>query len=958
VRKLTLSLSIMGALMAPTASMALGLGGIDVGTTMDQPLRADIKLFGATPSELQGLKVKLAPPQLFEQVGIPRPDYLSRLHFKLVKGAKGASYIEVTTKNPVKQPFLDFLLEVSWPGGHLVREYTILLNPPNYLQGKPSTAVSTPQVEVANKPILTTTEIGAQASMAASSAIRQNGNLREYRVKRGDTLFKIASRISGGKAGIYQKMLAILKANPRAFVNGNINGLMQGYVLRIPSRSAMASIPPSEAGKEVARQNALWRAYEAKTAGRNTLNVPAANAVPKNGATPAIKIAEQAGQKTGPSAGHLQILGVETGTQKGQAPSASSAMPGSNTGSVAQIDKQLSLIQEATVSNKQQLMDLQSKLQKLQGIVEKQQKLIALKNTELASLQKELKVARAGGGQPLPTKPIGPVTTTASKVATGKTAATAVEKSPSPSPSHIAEKQSAPKPSETTVPPPQPPVSTSPGLIGSFLNYPFFWPAVGGAGLLLLVLLWLLLRRGGKTKEPTEIAQKDESLIGNERPPKEEKTPAENGTVEGITASSVQAIGEEETVTPLPPSPITPQANGEKGSETEEHALEEAKEQVSATDDILAEADVYIAYGLFQQAEDILKRALQESPERNDYRAKLLETYFNEKNKDEFVSEAQTLHDSIDRPEEDPLWIRVATMGKELVPDNPLFTATDTGDLKASEILSVNDELDDLDLGDQDLNLEEMDEEDEEQTQLFVQEEAQEEGETVLSQAEAESSVEAPESIKEERHADAFTGNTEEKKEHEGAAIEHEELNPEDDEATALQQSETPQQKETPEDTTLLDFDLESLEKVHGDSDTRLAESKEDELDIGDLADELALNEDTELSDLDLGLDFDAFPEMEEKEGSLNESEDEETQLDARKTSSDLDFEFDDEETVATTSGVDLLSGDTMDTNLDLAKAYIDMGDNEGARSALEEVLAEGTETQKREAEELLKKIK
>ena len=137
MRRLALGLSLMGCLLAPATSLALGLGSIEVRTTLNQPLQANIKLVGTSPGEVQGMTVQLASPQLFEQVGVPRPDYLGDLQFKVESGNGGEPYIQVTTRNAVKQPFLDFLLEVNWPGGRLLREYTVLLNPPNYMQGKP-----------------------------------------------------------------------------------------------------------------------------------------------------------------------------------------------------------------------------------------------------------------------------------------------------------------------------------------------------------------------------------------------------------------------------------------------------------------------------------------------------------------------------------------------------------------------------------------------------------------------------------------------------------------------------------------------------------------------------------------------------------------------------------------------------------------------------------------------------
>ena len=137
VRKLPLALAISLAL-SPAGVSALGLGDIHPRSVLNQGFKADIDLVAVKPGELEDVKVSLASPEAFERAGVERPYLLSKLRFKPERKPDGSAVIRVTSRQPIREPFLNFLVEVNWPKGRLVREYTVLLDPPVTLQRAPA----------------------------------------------------------------------------------------------------------------------------------------------------------------------------------------------------------------------------------------------------------------------------------------------------------------------------------------------------------------------------------------------------------------------------------------------------------------------------------------------------------------------------------------------------------------------------------------------------------------------------------------------------------------------------------------------------------------------------------------------------------------------------------------------------------------------------------------------------
>ncbi|MDH4259313.1 MAG: hypothetical protein OEW16_03315, partial [Gammaproteobacteria bacterium] len=254
---------VSAMLLAPPVALPLGLGEIRLGSALNEPLSAEIDLVAATPEELGALEAQLASRELFQRYGLDRPAYLNSLEFRVGRGQDGRGVLLVRSRDPIAEPFVTFLVDVSWPRGHLLREYTVLLDPPVFApQGEQSVPapVAAPRAEAA--PVGATP---APASAAAGeTASLQSGLTAEggsaYRVERGDTLYKIAgSLVPGDRSAAQRMMIGLYRANPEAF-RGNINVLRAGAILRVPTADELSAIGVGEATAEVNRQVAEWRA--------------------------------------------------------------------------------------------------------------------------------------------------------------------------------------------------------------------------------------------------------------------------------------------------------------------------------------------------------------------------------------------------------------------------------------------------------------------------------------------------------------------------------------------------------------------------------------------------------------------------------------------------------------------------------------------------------------------------
>ena len=308
--RLTPRLLLMGALLSPATLYALGLGEIRLNSALNQPLDAEIELIAPTQEELTSLRVSLANNETFQRYGLDRPQYLSSLRFEVARGKDGANVIKVSSNRSITEPFVTLLVEASWARGRLLREYTVLLDPPVFMPGEkeapavvqaprsgapsegrieretpprpeaapapqPATAAAAPVPQPRSEPPAPTPSSQPAEEIAPGSS---------YTVQRNDTLYRIAQDVRpGSRRVINQTMIALYRANPDAFA-GTIHRLKAGSVLRIPETSAIEETNAAEASSEVARQTEAWRA--GTDAGHLQLVPPSETAPEKAAQTP------------------------------------------------------------------------------------------------------------------------------------------------------------------------------------------------------------------------------------------------------------------------------------------------------------------------------------------------------------------------------------------------------------------------------------------------------------------------------------------------------------------------------------------------------------------------------------------------------------------------------------------------------------------------------------------------
>lgn len=382
------SLAVAVALALGThPAFALGLGQIQVKSALGQPLLAEIPVRFDNADEAKNLRLAIASPADYQRAGISTNQMGMPLQFTLATTRDGGKVIRVTTSDPVRDPYVEFLLDASWMHGSLIREYTVLLDPPGF-DNTPASAPGAAQAAASAQQTVTqpmtqpATAGGEPATTAAPAAEVAASNAGgTYRVRNGDTAYAIARHNLPAGVDIDQMLRAMQQANPQAFMHDNVNDLKRGAILRIPTRSEASEISVSAARAAVRRQMEDWRAQ----APQPLLNASSA-------ATTA------APQAAVPSGGHLELVPPAQG---GGAATRAGVAGGSGDAAVAGLKQDLSRAQETLASEKLHSADLKARVEQLQKINSDNAKLLALRNNEIAQLQAKLaQVEDAANGQP------------------------------------------------------------------------------------------------------------------------------------------------------------------------------------------------------------------------------------------------------------------------------------------------------------------------------------------------------------------------------------------------------------------------------------------------------------------------------------------------------------------------------------------------------------------------------
>jgi pilus assembly protein FimV len=624
----------MAALCLPSVSAwAAGLGKIMVLSPMGQPLRAELDLT-ASREELASLTARVASADAFKQIGIEYVPAVAGLKFALDKRADGQPFLRVSTDRPVNEPFLDFLVELTWSSGRMVREYTMLLDPPDVFAKPPAAAVA-PVVapEAATSP--TTPAAPAARATAAAEPVKPASaetktpappekptvQAGSRVVKRGDTLAKIAEETRPTGVNLDQMLLALFRGNQEAFIGSNMNRLRAGKILNIPDAGTAAGIAPEEARKAVVAQARDFNAYRRRLAGA-VAATPAPQPEVKQEA--AGKIAPKVEDKTAvaaPSKDKLEVSRTEAAKD------------------TKAVQGRISALEEDLVARDKSLKEASSRITDLEKNISDLKKLAELKSQAGAQMQQSAaKPAAAEVAPPTLGKP-------AEVVATKPAPAPAPDEKPQAT--AVPDIATAVKPEEVAKPakPAVKPVAVPKPAIEepSFIDES---PALvyGGGGLLALLLGWLGFSSWRRKQAANELPATTSRLSENDL-----RANSVFGTTGGQAVDTGASIQTDFSQAPL--------------------ASLDAEEGV----DPVAEADVYMAYGRDAQAEEILLDALKVDPNRHAVHLKLLEILSARKNVGQFETRAKDFRGLTGGVGAD--WDRAAAMGRALDPDNALYSA-------------------------------------------------------------------------------------------------------------------------------------------------------------------------------------------------------------------------------------------------------------------------------------------
>ena len=428
------ALAIALALAAGPAC-ALGLGQIQVKSRPGQPLLAEIPIVTSDPAELQGLQVQLASPDTFRRIGLEPPQGdVSALHFEPAIDERGRPVIRITSPTPVQQPLLTFLVEVDWSGGRLVREYSALVETPRTVAAPSQPPVEAPVVAAPNvvaaptpsapvpvaAPPQPTPAVPSPAPVAAqpapapipgrvapppqphaatAPAVRQptpspapkaTARTGDYVVRKGDTLAGIAAHLEADS--LDQAMLALLRTNPNAFIDSNINRLKAGAVLRTPTADELSRISTSEAAALVHEQIAGWRQS------RRPVMQPAATTSQAAAATP--RQATSARQSTATAARDARLEIVPPAPGRARKAGSQSGLEAGGEGDM--LRQQLTETKETLAARDAEVQELKARVAELEKIQQDQQQLIQMKSSALAAAQQNLAKANAAAAAPAP----------------------------------------------------------------------------------------------------------------------------------------------------------------------------------------------------------------------------------------------------------------------------------------------------------------------------------------------------------------------------------------------------------------------------------------------------------------------------------------------------------------------------------------------------------------------------
>ncbi len=1012
-------------LLLPVNSFSLGLGEINLHSALNQPLDAEIGLLSVGNTAVEEIVVKLASKQAFDKAGLERPFFLTKLKFTVAKRVTGGAYLKITSHDPVKEPFLDFIIEANWPSGRVLREYTLLLDPPVLVDERPA-ALDIPLFESELPADSSVSTQDALAVVPKTSSVGQvsrftprtstisrsaDGEITYGPVKKTDTLWKISSEMRPDRSvTVQQVMIALLNENPDAFENQNINDLKAGYFLRISDPATIAAISAVEAERIAKLQYDQWvdaKHSSALAAGQRPLGVK--------------RNSSGSGTAGDRAISRLKLVAPDDSVSQ----SGSGSKLGASDGDVRQ---ELAFALESADVSRQENEELRKRLSALEEQLSSMQRLITLKGDTLSAMQLSPEVVAAAESAANDSAMLPDEVELSNDIpVTDVTEASDALQSDTPQNEVAATSEPKTVPPPVVIPPPTAEltivdevlsvVSSVLSDVGSMLNIgsllgvidPLL--ALGALVLVGLVVGALVIRR-------RKMAAFEEEMSGVDY----------TAPLGGETAAVDENVSDEAVESVL--NDVIPDYSNSGGMDVNDD------DEIDA----IAEADVYLAYRRFDKAEELLSEAVQNEPGRHDIQVKLLEVYAASDKKDAFVEQAESLRASLGSTDNDT-WKNVAAMGKKIAPTSVLFN--DEVDA-VMDSTGVSDELD-IDLPDLggDLDLDELDLSD---SDTSIEAEPVNESENPFSDVSGDELDDLGELDKGEL-SDTFDFDTLDDLDELEASLDSAMDMVTDDVDLQKKEANTPDNdavshaaEEVLDDEFLTDsvakvddaldlsemsdellFEADNIgepgsDEVVGDNvleltgeessadESAAVELLESEGDVlaDDLAgedlvaegstsslndelefevglassdesssDELALNDEPSL-ELDLDTAANKVDEAEAMVDSVTNAEDVEDDLfsgldevASGSSASDEDWlsDFSDEissldDDLDELDDSELFSAeDEVGTKLDLARAYIDMGDNESAKGILDEVITDGNDDQKKDANELIERL-
>ncbi len=619
---------VAGLTLSATIS-AVGMGGINVTSGLGQQLKADIDLVSVSKTEKVSLVARLASPEVYKGAGLDYP-HGNKFKFQIESRANGEPYLKVSSAQPVNDPFVVMLVELTWSSGRLLREYTFLLDPPGYIAELPvqaevqpvAPAVESAAVPAADMPVEPVAAPEAPgfveqgetlaASAPAAAPVEQvvpevaavpeditaGGitvpNEEWLAVQRGDTLSKISAQYKPADVSLERMLVALYRANASEFDGKNMNRIRAGKVLRLPNPDEVDRVGQSEAVKEIRAQSADWNSYRQKLAGAASMSSQPQAAEQVASGKIASSVADKAPVAKESAREVLKL-------SKGEAPG-DRAAAGAGGKSMSAQDKD-NAAQEDAIATAKAGKEQQTRTAMLEKNLQDMQRLAQLKSAA-AALAQQPPVAVA------PPVAASAVTTAASGV----------------------------KPAPVAKPKSKAPVKQEPSLVDQILAEPLYLAGAAGALVVLIGLGWLASRR--KKKPAIDVLSQFNG---------------DSGSRSGHIAA------------PSVPAP-------EPGHFTGMVAAKAATSEQSQEADPISEADLFLNFGRDVQAEEILKDALKDTPNNHRIHLKLLEIYANRRDLGSFATITRQLQDSGD---EEAIQQALA-MGRELDPNNPMYGGSGT----------------------------------------------------------------------------------------------------------------------------------------------------------------------------------------------------------------------------------------------------------------------------------------